>query len=173
MAVGAMFWGITCTVKGKRTRLWRSWTGKKPEGAKGASGIQAVFNLSLEPQTPQQTGTAALYCIPWEALTHLVTLYRYVKQTYKSKAPSDSRQFTGMGGWLTHEVLSHTDQILHIQSPLLIMKMYYFDLHKHKLSVTNFSIYCLMHVSLYFKTKTNLKQFCESNKIEFLTKQTL
>lgn len=53
MAVGAMLQGIRCTVKGKCTLLWRSWTGKKPEGAQGLVGYGAVFNLSLQPHTPQ------------------------------------------------------------------------------------------------------------------------
>lgn len=38
MAVGAMLWGITGTVKGEHTLLWRSWTGKEPEGAQGLMG---------------------------------------------------------------------------------------------------------------------------------------
>lgn len=43
VAIGGMLWGITSTVKGKNTLLWRFW--KEASGSSRVSGTQAVFNL--------------------------------------------------------------------------------------------------------------------------------
>ena len=61
MAVGAVLWGITGTVKGKRTLLWRSWTGKKPEGAQGLMGYGLcstfLFSAATHTRTTRDDGT--------------------------------------------------------------------------------------------------------------------
>lgn len=74
MAVGAMLWGITCTVKGKRTLLWRSWTGKKPEGAQGLVGY-GLYSTFLCSHTHHNNKRERwhFYSMPWEALTHSFT----------------------------------------------------------------------------------------------------
>lgn len=68
MTVGAVLWGITCTVKGKRTRLWRSWTGKKPEGACGLVGY-GLFSTFLCSSQHNNREQQRFYTLAWEALT--------------------------------------------------------------------------------------------------------
>ena len=116
MAVGAVLWGITCTVKGKRTHLWRSWTGKKPEGAKGLVGYR-LYSTFLRSHTHHSSGERHhFYSTSWEALTHSFTHNKHVTWTYKSNV------------WLTsthkehekwHNVLRLNDQSSHRMQPSL------------------------------------------------------
>lgn len=70
MTVGAKLWGITCTVKGKRTRLWRSWTGKKPGGACGLVGYR-LFSTFLCSRQHNNREQQHFNTLAWETLTHL------------------------------------------------------------------------------------------------------
>lgn len=95
MAVGAVLWGITCTVKGKCMRLWRSWTGKKPEGAEELVGYGLCSTFHCSPTTTTREWPLFFfffYSLLWEALTHLFTHSPRVNKTYKSKGLSESRR---------------------------------------------------------------------------------
>lgn len=117
MAVGAVLWGITCTVKGKRTRLWRSWTGKEPGGGERVlMGWRLCSTFHCSPSAVAADAAAAasggsnkeqsqilqftMRC-NW-----LICSHRDVNRTCKSKGQPESRWRVrgGNGKRLTHNV---------------------------------------------------------------------
>lgn len=107
MAVSAMLWRLTCTVKGKCTRLWRSWTGKKPEGAKRlvGYGLYSTFLCSHK----HNRETQHFYSKPWEALAHFITHNKHCNlNTQKEKDCLAHLISQEHEKW--HKICNHMDQ---------------------------------------------------------------